>query len=94
MDIRTDIETYEPTLIFYATSISYIRPDLGYTVLAKAGYPLCCQIGIRPIMHLAHRENTRREESKYLKCENRHLGLIAIAAYIFKTPTEKFKIGR
>ena len=41
-----------------------------------------------------HRENTRREESKYLECENRQLVLIAIAAYIFKPPTEKFKIGR
>ena len=41
-----------------------------------------------------HRENTRREESKYLECENRQLGLIAIATYIFKPPTEKFKIGR
>ena len=41
-----------------------------------------------------HRENTRREESKYLECENRQLGLSAIATYIFKPPTEKFKIGR
>ena len=41
-----------------------------------------------------HRENTRREESKYLECENRQLVLFAIAAYIFKPPTEKFKIGR
>ena len=40
------------------------------------------------------RENTRREESKYLECENRQLGLSAIATYIFKPPTEKFKIGR
>ena len=43
---------------------------------------------------IVHRENTRREESKYLECENRQLGLIAIAEYIFKPPTEKFKIGR
>ncbi len=43
---------------------------------------------------LNHRENTRREESKYLECENRQLGLSAIATYIFKPPTEKFKIGR
>ena len=41
-----------------------------------------------------HRENTRREESKYLECENRQLGLIAIAAYMFKPTTETFKIGR
>ena len=39
---------------------------------------------------LKHRENTRREESKYLECENSQLGLIAIAAYIFKPPMEKF----
>ena len=45
-------------------------------------------------MGLDHRENNRREESKYLECENRQLGLISIAAYIFKPPTEKFKIGR
>ncbi len=44
--------------------------------------------------HKEHRENTRREESKYLECENRQLALIAIALYIFKPPTEKFKIGR
>ena len=41
-----------------------------------------------------HRENTKREESKYLECENRQLGLIAIAEYIFNPPTEKFKNGR
>ncbi len=41
-----------------------------------------------------HRENTKREDSKYLECENSQLGLIAIAAYIFKPPSEKFKIGR
>ncbi len=40
------------------------------------------------------RENTRREESKYLECEIRKLGRIAIAAYIFKPPMEKFKIRR
>ena len=45
-------------------------------------------------MSVYHRENTRREESKYLECENRQLGLSAIATYIFKPPTEKFKIGR
>ena len=38
-------------------------------------------------MGRTHRENTRREESKYLECENRQLGLSAIAM-------EKFKIGR
>ena len=31
----------------------------------------------------SHRENTRREESKYLKCENRLLGLSAIAKIIW-----------
>ena len=41
-----------------------------------------------------HRENTRREESKYLECGNRQLCLSAITKYIFKPPTEKFKIGR
>ena len=41
-----------------------------------------------------HRENTRREDSKYLEYENRQLGLSAIAKYILKPPTEKFKIGR
>ena len=46
------------------------------------------------IMCSIHRENTIREESKYLECENRQLGLSAIATYIFKPPTEKFKIGR
>jgi len=46
------------------------------------------------LMGHKHRENTRREESKYLECENRQLGLSAIATYIFKPPTEKFKIGR
>ena len=51
-------------------------------------------IKIKTMKSLAHRENTRREESKYLECENRQLALIAIAAYIFKPPTEKFKIGR
>ncbi len=40
-----------------------------------------------------HRENTRREESKYLECENRQLCLSTIATYIFKPPTEKSKIG-
>ena len=45
-------------------------------------------------MWLFHRENTRRDESKYLECESSQLGLIAIATYIFKPPTEKFKIGR
>ncbi len=30
-----------------------------------------------------HRENTRREKSKYLECENSQLGIIAIAMYIF-----------
>ena len=46
------------------------------------------------LIDLTHRENTRREESKYLECENRQVGLSAIAKYIFKPPTEKFKIGR
>ena len=46
------------------------------------------------IIIIIHRENTKREESKYLECENSQLGLIAIAAYIFKPPMEKFKIGR
>ncbi len=36
------------------------------------------------MFHYYHRENTRREESKYLECENRQLGLSAIATYIFK----------
>ena len=33
-------------------------------------------------------------KSKYLECEHRQLGLSAIATYIFKPSTEKFKIGR
>ena len=41
-----------------------------------------------------HKENTRREESKYLECENSQLGISAIATYIFKPSMEKFKIGR
>ncbi len=40
-----------------------------------------------------HRENTRREEFKYLECENRQLGLIAIAAYILKPPAENLRLG-
>ena len=40
-----------------------------------------------------HRENTRREESKYLECENRQLALIAIATYIFKPPTKSLRLG-
>ncbi len=43
---------------------------------------------------LSHRENTTREESKYLECDNRQLGLRAIATNIFKPPSDKFKIGR
>ena len=46
------------------------------------------------IEYWKYRENNRREESKYLECENRQLGLSAIVKYIFKPPTEKFKIGR
>ncbi len=45
-------------------------------------------------LRYTHRENTRREESKYSECENRQLGLSAFATYIFKPPTEKFKIWR
>ncbi len=37
----------------------------------------------KKLMYAIHRENTRREESKYLECENRKLGLSAIATYIF-----------
>ena len=36
--------------------------------------------------YLDHREYTRREESKYLECENRQLGLSAIATYIYRPP--------
>ena len=54
----------------------------------------CTEYYIYFVQCLHHRENTRREEYKYLECENRQLGLSAIATYIFKPPTEKFKIGR
>ena len=53
----------------------------------------CREINLPSVLQ-RHRENTRREESKYLECENRQLGLSVIATYIFKHPTEKFKIGR
>ncbi len=56
--------------------------------------PICGLIRFFGRILRKHRENNRREESKYLEYENRQLGLVAIAAYIFKPPTEKFKIGR
>ena len=35
-----------------------------------------------------HRANNRRDESKYLECENS-----ANASYIFKPPTEDLRLG-
>ncbi len=61
--------------------------------LYKSFFKICGGTAASAVNH-HHRENTRREESKYLECENRQLGLSAIATYIFKPPKEKFKIGR
>ncbi len=67
-----------PTLCPFSLAISYLSFILSLLFQIINGLDYCF------FMMCKHRENNRREESKYLECENRQLGLSAIATYIFK----------
>ena len=66
---------------------------MSFPFLAKLNAMFLNLISIIMNHHDHHRENTRREESKYLECENRQLGLSAIAMYILKPHTERLGAG-